>query len=105
MTTVNNDKSGEYWQTVAANDVDDKVWVVPDGETWILQEVDGSGAGQNAIVCILWDGDILFCTISSLIMSFDRKLVGDGIKELKIVLDNGTDSSQPMGIRFNARKA
>ena len=104
MGIVDHDKSNDLWLTVAANDLEEKVIVIPDGESWNIQEIDGSGAGDNTASCLVWDSTILFCTISSLNLQFNTTLVGDGVKELKIVLDNDTNASHPMGLRFSARK-
>jgi len=104
MTTINNDKSGSYWKEVLLNTKDEEEWEIPNGETWNLQHIHGSGAGQDAIACLVWDGSILFCTITSMKVDMNFDMVGDGTKLLKIVLDNKTSSNQPMGISYIARK-
>ena len=78
--------------------------IIPDGETWQIREFSGTAAYlDDTAACLLWDGTLLECTHGEKQSSIDEKLVGDGVKVLRISLQNDTNTARVLGATWEGR--
>jgi len=95
-------KSSAYSASVGDLTVETSGTIIPNGESWLIRRFKGSASYiPDTESCLIWDrggaGElVLYCTHGDADVEIDFTLVGDGVKELEIVLDNQTDTAQSM---------
>lgn len=93
-----------FYNTLLPNGSEENIYVVPDGKTLYIEELNGDGAFiSQAFVCIMWDGIIIFSTHGSSSQASNLELVGDGIKSIKIINDNKSPDTQTIGAFWKGR--
>lgn len=104
------DKSERYYKSVAKFTEDSHDVVIPDGETWTLQEWTASVSdGRKTFASIIWDyqgtsQEIISVAYSSVpTEKIGIDITGDGVKKLSIVLVNDSSSDEIIGASFCAR--
>ncbi|MEE9358889.1 MAG: hypothetical protein V3U85_00245 [Hyphomicrobium sp.] len=106
MSTV---KTDSLFADVAAESEQTKDVIVPNGETWRIRQFDGAAAHlDDTVVCIVWDpagtNEIFACTHGDSHMLLDEPVVGNGVKVIRISLQNDTLVPRVMGVRWEAKK-
>ncbi len=95
------------YQTVPPNGEITSEIVIPDGEIWHIRHFQGSAAYlSDTVVCLIWDrgeaGEIILgATHGDADIQVDQELVGDGVKVIVIVIDNGSPKLQTMGVSWD----
>ncbi len=84
--------------------------VPADGKTWRITKFVGNALylGDTSVL-LVWDEggaaeDVISCTHGDSDVDLDVEVVGDGVKELSLILANDTSSSQLMGGSFRAKE-
>ena len=82
--------------------------VVPDGETWDIRHFSGSAAYlEDTTVCIVWDPagtpQILDCTHGDKSGPVSFQAVGDGVKVIRISLQNDSNIPRVLGAAWEGR--
>lgn len=104
------DKSERYYKSVAKFTEDSHDVVIPDGETWTLQEWTASiSDNRKTFATVVWDYQggseeiitVAYSSTSSEQIGMD--ITGDGIKKLSIVLVNDSSNDEIIGASFCAR--
>ena len=108
-----SDKSRALYTEVATITEETDEVVIPNGETWEIQEFSGfANESRDAHVCLIWDygegktNEIVALSHGTLKGKIiGRQLVGDGIKILAICLRNDELSgTERLGAEYLARK-
>jgi hypothetical protein len=102
-------KEDKLFAEVAALSEETKDTIIPDGETWHLRAFVGSAAFiDDTAACIIWDpagaAEILECTHGEKKSDMNDMLTGDGIKILRISLQNDTNTARVLGCKWEGRK-
>ncbi len=97
-----------FYMEVAATDEDFSDTIVPDGETWEIEEFAGNAAYlDDTVVCLIWDpaggNDLLACTHGDDTIALDVAVLGDGVKVIRLALTNDTSVARIMGASWEAR--
>lgn len=103
VKTINSIEK-RFYKSIAASSSDFFDYVIPNGALLELKELGGSGIDPNAIVQIIFDpavvNQILLSTIYDSTQSSTLAFTGDGVKALRIFLDNQDSNSHFMGGYF-----
>jgi hypothetical protein len=79
--------------------------VIPDGETWEVFQFKGAAAYlDDTAACLLWDGVLLSCTHGDAEFEPEQTCTGDGVKILRISLQNDTNTARVLSGEWRARK-
>jgi hypothetical protein len=106
MTMIPRD--GKLYAEVDALSEETHDTVIPNGETWQLLSFVGSAAFlDDTAACLIWDPDgtptILECTHGEKESKIDEQLTGDGVKILRISLQNDTNTARVLGCKWEGR--
>jgi hypothetical protein len=90
-----------------SEEVDDTI--IPDGETWEVFEFQGVASYlDDTASCLVWDAtgtpELLECTHGDGSFEPEFSCVGDGVKVLRISLQNDTNTGRVMSGKWKARK-
>ena len=100
------DVSGNLYKSVAALSVETDEQVIPNGETWHVRLMFANASYlDDVVVCLCWDyggagQEVIASSHGDMKFQLDRKLVGDGVKKLAIVLDNATPAARVIGVSW-----
>jgi hypothetical protein len=103
-------KEDKLYVEVDALSEETKDTLIPNGETWQIKEFAGSAAFiDDTVSCIVWDPAgtprILDCTHGEKKTgNLNEMLVGDGVKVLRISLQNDTNTARVLGCKWEGRK-
>jgi hypothetical protein len=83
--------------------------LIPNGEVWQIREFVGTAAYlDDTAACIIWDPagtpEILDCTHGDKTADLDEQLTGDGVKVLRISLQNDTNTARVLSGKWEGRK-
>jgi hypothetical protein len=91
--------------------------VVPaNGKVWRITKFTGNGAYlDDTVVCLLWDADgadadpvrvpdLIACTHGDMNQDLDITITGDGVKVLRLALQNDTNDPHVMGGTYKAKE-
>ena len=95
----NLDRSDRLFGEVNINNSLEKSQVIPKNETWKLRKVHGHSPynNDNTRAILKFGDEVLFITHGDCYISeYGEELVGDGTKELTIILENDTGKKQIM---------
>ncbi len=100
---------GKLIMDVAALSEEVNDTIVPDGETWEIYEYVGAAAYlDDTASCLIWDAtgtpEILECTHGDGNYEPEFQCVGDGVKVIRISLQNDTNTGRVMSGKWRARK-
>jgi hypothetical protein len=79
------------------------------GKVWRIERFVGAGAYlDDTIVCLIWDADgtpdILDCTHGDATHDLDIRITGDGVKVLRLALQNDTNDAHIMAGSYVAKE-
>lgn len=82
--------------------------IIPDGDTWEIEEFKGAAAYlDDTVVALIWDpagaNDLLACTHGDGATDLDISLTGDGVKVLRLALTNDTLVARELGATWQGR--
>lgn len=102
-------EDGRLFLDVAALSEEVADTVIPNGETWEVRRFQGIAAYlDDTAACLIWDpsgsNDLLGCTHGDTVLDFAFSCVGDGVKVLRISLQNDTNTARVLGAQWEARK-
>jgi hypothetical protein len=102
-------KDGKYFTEVDALTEETHDTLIPDGETWQLISFVGTAAFlDDTAACLIWDPDgvntLLECTHGEKTSAIDEQLVGDGVKVIRISLQNDTNTARVLGCKWEGRR-
>jgi len=83
--------------------------VIPNGETWEVFNFRGAAAYlDDTAACLIWDPagvpEILACTHGDGTFEPEFSCVGDGVKAIRISLQNDTNTGRVLSGEWKARK-
>ena len=79
-------------------------YIPPNGKTLYVEEFSGDAAFiADAMVCISYNGEIIFSTHGSANRKASNIFVGDGVKKLIIDLDNSSNGPETIGAYWRGR--
>lgn len=108
MTTViDNDRSFGFWKDISAGSSDyaDYSIPVPNGECWEIYRVMTSVPNDAASKAMVkFDAETLFTAYSDRDVIISKKIMGDGVKKLRIELVNSLAITTNMGLDFGCRR-
>jgi hypothetical protein len=101
-------KDGKLYVEVGALSEETHDTIIPNGETWQIREFTGTAAFlDDTASCIIWDpagvNQILDCTHGEKQSFIDEVLTGDGVKVLRISLQNDTNTPRVLGGTWEGR--
>ena len=94
------------YHDVAATTTSNYDYLVPDGKTIYLEELGGDAAinNPNVLVKIEWDPagtpECVMVTSGDTVQNTKKSFAGDGVKVLRIVLDNQSATTQSIGAYY-----
>jgi len=97
------DHSDDLTVEVAALSEETSSQTPASGQDWLIRRVLASpGHGENTHVEIRWGADVIFSSHGTHEAIIDKRITGDGTKELVIALVNDTATPHVMGLSYEA---
>ena len=99
-------KIEHFYKTVIKNTVvSSEPFIIPNNEEWIIKDVILSASNTPiTTVSLIFGSEIMVSTSGVLSVVLNRQITGDGVKELKLFLDNGYQKDQIMGGSYTVIK-
>jgi hypothetical protein len=97
-----------FYLEVASESEEFSDTIIPDGDTWEIEEFRGNAAYlDDTVVSLIWDpagaNDLIACTHGDGTTSLDINFTGDGVKVLRLALTNDTLVARELGAIWEGR--